>query len=59
MLLQLALTLFIVPESQNLSRSLIRTSNVDFYESFVKPKKFNDNVKGLTIYSEEKDIKGN
>ena len=59
MLLQLALTLFIVPESQNLSRSLIRTSNVDFYESFVKPKKFNDNVKGLTIYAEEKDIKGN
>ena len=59
MLLQLVLTLFIVPESQNLSRSLIRTSNVDFYESFVKPKKFNDNVKGLTIYAEEKDIKGN
>ena len=59
MLLQLVLTLFIVPESQNLSRSLIRTSNVDFYESFVKPKKFNDNVKGLTIYAEEKDIRGN
>ena len=59
MLLQLVLTLLIVPESQNLSRSLIRTSNVDFYESFVKPKKFNDNVKGLTIYAEEKDIKGN
>ena len=59
MLLQLVLTLFIVPESQNLSRSLIRTSNVDFYESFVKPKKFNDNVKGLTIYAEEKDLKGN
>ena len=59
MLIQLLLTLFIVPESQNLSRSLIRTSNVDFYESFVKPKKFNDNVKGLTIYAEEKDIDGN
>ena len=59
MLLQLVLTLFIVPESQNLSRSLIRTSNVDFYESFVKPKKFNDNVKGLTIYAEEKNIKEN
>ena len=25
----------------------------------IKPKKFNDNVKGLTIYAEEKDIKGN
>ena len=54
-ILQLSLTLFIVPEAQNLSRSLIRTSNVDFYESFVKPKKFNDNVKGLTIYAEEKN----
>ena len=59
MILQLMLTLFIVPETQNLSRSLIRTSNVDFYESFVKPKKFNDNVKGLTIYAEEKDFNGN
>ena len=59
MLFQLILTLFVVPESQSLSRSLIRTSNVDFYESFVKPKKFNDNVKGLTIYAEEKDIEGN
>ncbi len=56
--LQLSLTLFIVPESQNLSRSLIRTSNVDFYESFVKPKKFNDNVRGLTIYAEEKNFDG-
>ena len=52
MLFQLLLTLFVVPETQNLSRSLIRTSNVDFYESFVKPKKFNDNIKGLTIYAE-------
>ena len=58
-LFQLLLTIYIVPETQNISRSLIRTSNVDFFESFVKPKKFNANVKGLTIYSEEKDINGN
>jgi lipopolysaccharide export system permease protein len=58
-LLQLLLTIFIVPETQNISRSLIRTSDVDFFESFVKPKKFNTNVKGLTIYSEEKDSSGN
>ena len=57
-LIQLLLTIFIVPETQNLSRSLIRTSNVDFFESFVKPKKFNDNVNGLTIYAEEKDKDG-
>ncbi len=59
MLLQLLLTIFIVPESQNLSRSLIRTSDVDFFENFVKPRKFNDNVRGLTIYAEEKDLNGN
>ncbi len=58
MLIQLLLTIFIVPESQNLSRSLIRTSDVDFFENFVKPRKFNDNVSGLTIYAEEKDLNG-
>ena len=57
-LVQLFLTIFAVPETQNLSRSLIRTSNVDFFESFVKPKKFNDNINGLTIYAEEKDYNG-
>ena len=53
-LIQLIITIFIVPETQNISRSLIRTSNVDFIDSFVKPRKFNDNIKGLTIYAEEK-----
>ena len=57
-ILQLLLTVLVVPETQNLSRSLIRTSNVDFFESFVKPKKFNDNIKGLTIFAEEKNSKG-
>ncbi len=57
-ILQLLLTIIVVPETQNLSRSLIRTSNVDFFESFVKPKKFNDNINGLTIYAEEKNNKG-
>ena len=57
-LVQLSFTLFIVPESQNIARSLIRTSNVDFFESFVKPKKFNDNIRGLTIYAEEKEENG-
>ena len=41
-------------ETQNMSRSLIRNSNVDFIDSFVKPRKFNDNINGLTIYAEEK-----
>ena len=53
-ILQLIITIFVVPETQNLSRSLIRTSNVDFIDSFVKPRKFNDNINGLTIYADEK-----
>ena len=53
-IIQLLITILIVPETQNLSRSLIRTSNVDFIDSFVKPRKFNDNINGLTIYAEEK-----
>ena len=53
-IIQLIITILIVPETQNLSRSLIRTSNVDFIDSFVKPRKFNDNINGLTIYAEEK-----
>ena len=58
-LIQLILTIYIVPDTQNSARSLIRTSNVDFFESFVKPRKFNDNIKGLTIYADEKDKNGN
>ena len=58
-LIQLILTIYIVPDTQNTARSLIRTSNVDFFESFVKPRKFNDNIKGLTIYADEKDKDGN
>ena len=55
---QLFITILLVPESQNISRSLIRTSSVDFIDSFVKQKKFNDNINGLTIYAEEKNEKG-
>ncbi len=57
--LQLFLNIFIVPETQSYSRSLLKNSSIDFFESFIKPKKFNDNIKGLTIYAEEKDANGN
>ena len=57
-LLQLIITIIVVPETQNIARSLIRTSNVDFIDSFIKPRKFNDNINGLTIYAEEKNNKG-
>jgi len=59
MIFQILLTTYFVPKSQNISRQLLKSSNVDFFESFIKPKKFNDNIQGLTIYSDEKDEQGN
>tara|TARA_Y100000591_G_C21838633_1_gene704211 strand:- start:1692 stop:2834 length:1143 start_codon:yes stop_codon:yes gene_type:complete len=57
-ILQILFTSFIVPNSQDLARSFIRTSEVNFYENFVKPQKFNDTIKGVTIYTDKKDKNG-
>ena len=58
MILQLLLVALIVPKTQNISRNLIKNSDVNFFESFIKPKKFNDNIKGLTIFADEKKANG-
>ena len=55
MVLQILLVALIVPKTQNISRDLIKKSNVNFFESFIKPRKFNDNIKGLTIFAEDKN----
>jgi lipopolysaccharide export system permease protein len=59
MIIQLIFSSVIVPKSQDLARSFLRTSTVNFYENFIKPKRFNDTIKKVTIYSERKDIDGN
>ena len=59
MLIQIFLTAVIVPKSQDLARSFLRTSSINYLENFVKPRIFNDAVKGLTIYSNSKDEFGN
>jgi len=59
MLFQMFLTAIIVPKSQDLARSFLRTSSINYLENFIKPKIFNDAVKGLTIYSNSKDEFGN
>ncbi len=56
---QIIFTSLIVPKSQDLARNFIRTSTVSFFGNFIKPKKFNDTIKGVTIYTEEKDKNGN
>ncbi len=56
---QIILTAMIVPKSQDLARSFLRTSSINYLENFIKPRIFNDAVKGLTIYSNSKDKEGN
>ena len=59
MLIQLILSSIAVPKSQDLARSFLRESSVNFYENFIKAKRFNDTLKNVTIYSEKKDAEGN
>jgi len=55
MLIQIFLLSVVVPKSQELARSKLRTSDVYYFEGLIKPKKFNDTIKGLTIFAEEKN----
>jgi len=58
MLIQIFLTVLVVPKAQDSARSFLRTSNINYLEGFVKPRVFNDAVKGLTIYSNSKNKNG-
>tara|TARA_A100001234_G_C12604234_1_gene376426 strand:- start:564 stop:1343 length:780 start_codon:yes stop_codon:yes gene_type:complete len=49
----------IVPSSQDKARSFLRDSEVNFLGNFVKPKRFNDTIDGVTIYAENRDLNGN
>ncbi len=57
-LIQIVLTSILVPKSQNLARGLIRNSEFNFFDNFIKVKKFNANIKRLTVYTESKDNNG-
>ena len=57
MLFQLILLSMVVPKTQELARSKLRSSNIDYFEGLIKNKKFNDTIKGLTIYTEGKNEK--
>ena len=43
----------ISPYAQDKARSFIRSSDLDFFESILKPKKFIDTIERLTIYIDE------
>ena len=57
-LLQLFFATVINPYILNYSRSLIKSSNLDFISSMVKTNQFNDTVPGLTVFVEEKNDDG-
>tara|TARA_B110000091_G_scaffold210858_1_gene254453 strand:+ start:204 stop:1349 length:1146 start_codon:yes stop_codon:yes gene_type:complete len=57
-LLNLVLNSVIAPLSQDKARSFIRSSDLDLFESILKPKKFIDIVENLTIYFDEKKKNG-
>ena len=49
---------FLVPFTQDKARSIIRESNINFFDSLLTPKTFNDVIKGVTIYTDEKRADG-
>ena len=57
-LVSLLLNAVITPFAQDKARSFIRSSNLDFFESILKPKKFIDVIGNLTIYFDEKNKNG-
>tara|TARA_A100001035_G_scaffold203515_1_gene163767 strand:+ start:1086 stop:2219 length:1134 start_codon:yes stop_codon:yes gene_type:complete len=58
MFLQILFLTFLVPKTQDLARSILRNSNINFFDNFLKPQKFNDIIKGVTIYTDKKNIDG-
>ena len=58
-LIQIMLSAYVVPNSQNMARELIKVSKTNIYENFIKPKKFIDSIKNLTIFFEDRDINNN
>ena len=58
MIIQILLLTFLVPKTQDMARSILRNSNINFYDNFLKPKKFNDVIKNVTMYTEKKKSDG-
>ena len=55
---QTILVATIVPKAQDTARSFLRSSSINILENFIKEKKFNDTIKGVTIYSDSKSDDG-
>ena len=53
-IISLVLSFQIVPYTQDKARSYIRSSNLDFFPSLIKPRKFIDTVEDLTVFIDKK-----
>ena len=53
-IISLILSFLIVPYTQDKARSYIRSSNLDFFPSLIKPRKFIDTVEDLTVFIDKK-----
>jgi lipopolysaccharide export system permease protein len=47
-----------VPKTQDIAKSFIRDSNIDYFPSLIKSQHFNDTASDLTIFIENKNNKG-
>ena len=56
--LQLIMASIINPKTLNFSRTLLKNSELQFVPSLLKEKKFNDTVKGLTVFVDKKNLDG-
>lgn len=57
-IIQIIFNLYIVPNSQNLGRTYLKNSNIDFLPKLISEKKFIDVAKNLTIFIEEYKANG-
>lgn len=57
-LISVILSFLIVPKTQDIARSYIRDSKIDYFPSLIKSQSFNDTVNNLTIFVEEKTSEG-
>ena len=58
MLIQLFMTSIITPETLNYSRSVLKNSQLQFVPSLLKEKQFNDTVKHITVFVDNKKKDG-
>lgn len=58
MFVQLLMATIINPKTLNVSRTLLKNSELQFVPSLLKVKQFNDTLKGLTVFVENRKVNG-